>query len=523
MELSDWSKERVTNMWALLVGILLLLIFYLKIVKIYNYWHEREIPYVKPLHYVFGNLTPALFRIKSFPKLIEDAYESFPNNRYVGFYQFTTPTLIIRDPELIKDITIKDFDSFPNHRQFIPASVDPLWGKNLFQMSTEDGWHGMRAILSPSFTGSKMKILFNLMEECAAQFMDYFKSYNGEVDVEIKDTFTRFANDIIGTCAFGIQCNSLKHRDNEFYMMGKEATDFSGFKSLKFFGYGFNSTLIKFFNVKVFSKKVSTFFRSTIEDTIELRRQKNVVRPDMIHLLLEAAKKMKNANTEEKRETFFNELSDEHIISSAINFLVAGFESVSTALSYLTYDLAVNPDVQKRLYDEINETLEPSQKTTYQSIMSMKYLDCVTSESLRIHSPVVVMDRKCVKPYTIKPVSPTEKPLHVDPGTIIWVPITAFHKDEKYFPNPKKFDPERFSDENKPNINPFAYFPFGSGPRNCIGSRFALLEIKMITVEILKNFEIITNAQTEIPLKHSPIHFNGIPSTGIWVTFKPRI
>ncbi|KAF5288534.1 hypothetical protein FQA39_LY15402 [Lamprigera yunnana] len=511
-------------MWALLVGILLLsLIVYLKIAKIYNYWHERGIPYVKPLHYVFGNLTPALFRIKSFPKLIEDAYESFPNNRYVGFYQFTTPTLIIRDPELIKDITIKDFDSFPNHRQFIPASVDPLWGKNLFQMSTEEGWHGMRSTLSPSFTGSKMKILFNLMAECTAQFMDYFKSYNGEVDVEIKDVFTRFSNDVIGTCAFGIECNSLKQKDNEFYTMGKEATDLTGFKSLKFFGYGLNATLLKLFNIKIFNNKVGTFFRNIIKDTLDLRRQKNVVRPDMIHLLLEAAKKTNTYNGEENIKNTINGLSDEDITAHALVFFLAGFETVSTALCFVCYHLALNSDVQQRLYIEINETMDQSPKTTYESIMSMKYLDCVISETLRMNSPVPLMDRKCQKPYVIKSASPSEKPIKLDEGTIIWMPLRALQKDKKYFPNPEKFDPDRFAAENKSNINPFAYTPFGSGPRNCIGSRFALLEIKLMIVEILKHFEIVPNAKTEIPIIPSVHFLHGLPDKGLWLSFKPRI
>ncbi|KAF5288529.1 hypothetical protein FQA39_LY15397 [Lamprigera yunnana] len=454
--------------------------------------------------------------------IIEDAYKNYPNNRYVGFYQFMKPMLLIRDPELIKDITIKDFDAFPNHRQFIPTTADPLWGKNLFQITTEEGWHSMRATLSPSFTASKMKILFNLMEECAEQFVDYFESYKGEVVVELKDTFTRFANDIIGTCAFGIQCNSLKYRDNEFYVMGKEATDFSGIKSFKFFIYEISPMLMKLFDIKIFNNKVRTFFKKTIKETVDLRREKNIIRPDMIHLLLEAAKKMKNFSEDEKKKNIINELSDEDITAQALIFFVAGFDTVSTAMCYVTYDLATNPDVQRRLCEEITETLQQSSKITYESVTTMKYLDCVISESLRFNAPVSVIDRKCRKPYTIKPVNPGEKTIHLDPETILWIPVSALHHDDQYFPNPKKFDPERFNSENKSNINQFAYLPFGSGPRNCIGSRFALLEIKMIIVEILRRFEIVPNAKTEIPIKPSIINFNGLPDKGLWVSFKPK-
>ncbi|KAF5288525.1 hypothetical protein FQA39_LY15393 [Lamprigera yunnana] len=445
------------------------------------------------------------------------------NLRYVGFYQFATPTLIITDPDLLKDITVKDFDSFPDRRQIVPASIDPLWGKNLVQMTFEEGWHNMRSTLTPSFTSSKIRMMFNLMEECTAQYINYFKNENDEVVIELKDTFTRFANDIIATCAFGIQCNSLKHRDNEFYIMCKDAANFSGIRSLKMFGYEFSPTLMKLFGIKMFSNRVSTFFRKTIKDTLDLRRQKNIIRSDMIHLLLESAEKINNLNKEEKMKTFLTELSDEDITAQALVFLLAGSSTTSTALSFLAYNLAVHPDIQKRVYDEINQTLEQSPKSTYESITSMVYLDCVVSESLRLTPAVPISDRMCQKPYTIEPVTPTEKPVRLDKGTIIWISIGAFHKDEKYFPNPKKFDPERFSAENKRNINPNAYIPFGIGPRSCIGSRFALIEMKTIIVEILKNFEIVPNSKTEIPLKSNRARFSGFPDEGLWVTLKPRI
>jgi cytochrome P450 len=77
----------------------------------------------------------------------------------------------------------------------------------------------------------------------------------------------------------------------------------------------------------------------------------------------------------------------------------------------------------------------------------------------------MVVDRRCVKTYTL----PAEPHCTLKPGDGVYIPIYALHHDPDYFPDPEKFDPERFSDENKGNINPFAYLPFGSGPRNCIG------------------------------------------------------
>ena len=95
-----------------------------------------------------------------------------------------------------------------------------------------------------------------------------------------------------------------------------------------------------------------------------------------------------------------------------------------------------------------------------------------------MYPPAVWLDRRCVKDYTL----PTEPPFTLKPGDLVWVPVYALHHDPDYFPDPEKFDPERFSDENRGNIKNCTYLPFGSGPRNCIGNAynelFVLLSLK---------------------------------------------
>lgn len=99
----------------------------------------------------------------------------------------------------------------------------------------------MRPILSPSFTSSKMKAMFILMNESAEFFVQFFKNQNDDIkEVEMKDIFTRYGNDVIASVVFGLKVDSLRDRNNKFYLMGKEVTDFGGFwKNLKFIGYIF--------------------------------------------------------------------------------------------------------------------------------------------------------------------------------------------------------------------------------------------------------------------------------------------
>lgn len=112
--------------------------------------------------------------------------------------------------------------------------------------------------------------------------------------------------------------------------------------------------------------------------------------------------------------------------------------------------------------------------------------------------------------------------MKVDKDVSLMIPVWNFHRDPKYFPNPGKFDPDRFSEENRDKIDPDTYLPFGVGPRNCIGSRFALMELKTIMYHLLLKFTFEANEKTQIPLQLAKIAFGIRPENGIWVSLKPR-
>lgn len=106
---------------------------------------------------------------------------------------------------------------------------------------------------------------------------------------------------------------------------------------------------------------------------------------------------------------------------------------------------------------------------TYEALQKMSYLDQIISEVLRKWPGTLAIDRLCNKDVTYE-LENGEK-LEIKAGEAVWFPINALHMDEKYWPHPQKFDPERFNEENKKEIVPFTYIPFGVGPRNCISKR----------------------------------------------------
>lgn len=149
-------------------------------------------------------------------------------------------------------------------------------------------------------------------------------------------------------------------------------------------------------------------------------------------------------------------LNEDEIIAQAVTFLMAGYETTATALTYATYELALNPEVQDKLCDEIKASINSNGRIDYDVLCRLPYLDAVISEALRHHAPAVKITRMASQEYKVGSTGIT-----VYPGQQVDIPIYAIHHDEKYYPNPFKFDPERFMPHNKHNLVPYTYLPFG--------------------------------------------------------------
>ncbi|KAF2892017.1 hypothetical protein ILUMI_14156, partial [Ignelater luminosus] len=277
-------------MFWILVLIATVVFTYFVLIKPLNYWSDRDVPQYK-FWITWIEMLLGFISYRSISENIEKVYNDFPGKRYCGLYQFFIPGLFLRDPDLIKQLTVKDFDHFTDHYQMLPENSEPLWEKNLFSLRGEK-WRNMRSTLSPSFTSSKMKIMFGLISECAKQFVAYFQEKNLEVvTVEMRDTFTRFANDVIASSAFGLNCNSLKEPENEFYLMGKEVTNFTGlWSNIKLMIIFVTPKLSQVLGLKFFKPKVTHFFKKIVKDNLDSREKNGIIRPDMIHLLMEARK-----------------------------------------------------------------------------------------------------------------------------------------------------------------------------------------------------------------------------------------
>ncbi|KXJ79841.1 hypothetical protein RP20_CCG027714 [Aedes albopictus] len=532
---------------AMAVGAIVLLLYHYGTKK-YEYFLTKPIPALKPT-FLFGNTGPMMFRRRDVCSHVKILYNSFEGFKMGGFYDFMKPIFMLREPEVIKQITVKDFDYFMDHTPTMTNSNpdsdevggDSLFGNSLFALRGQK-WRDMRATLSPAFTGSKMRHMFELVADCAQSMAEFFKAEAAAgktLEYEMKDTFSRFGNDVIATVAFGIKVDSLRDRENEFFTKGKAMLNFQSIKVLfKFLFLRAFPTVSRKLGVDFVDSTLTEYFKGMIVDNMKQREAHGIMRNDMIQMMMEVRKGSLRHQKDEKdtKDAGFATVEESKVGKSTINrvwteneliaqcflFFLAGFDTVSTCMTFLTYELMLNPDVQQRLYDEVMETDESlnGKPLTYEVLQRMEYMDMVVSEALRKWPPAVVSDRFCVKNYMYDDGKGTR--FVIEKGTTMWIPTIAIHTDPKYYENPEKFDPERFNEQNRSKIDTGAYLPFGVGPRNCIGSRLALMEVKVIIYNLLKEFSLEASEKTQIPLKMSKNMFALQAENGVWLELKPR-
>lgn len=276
---------------ATFIGVALSILIYIVlntfIFRTWNHFKKRGIPFDRGLPLI-GSFGLAMMKYEPLATTIERLYKRYSKHKFIGVYQMGgKPIYLINDPELIKAITIKDFDHFVNHGFQVDIDNDPLFGRNLFNMSDER-WRDMRSILSPLFTGSKMRGMLALMNDTIADFVhdikhDLTQAGPNGLELALMQTFSSCTTDVIASCAFGIKINSYRDPDNEFYSLGKQVA--YAFQSPKLFFNSCFPRLSKLLRIQLLSSDETAFFRNIVNHNLEQRRINGVVRRDMLHLL----------------------------------------------------------------------------------------------------------------------------------------------------------------------------------------------------------------------------------------------
>ncbi|PNF35807.1 putative cytochrome P450 6a14 [Cryptotermes secundus] len=505
----------------------LLTMVYIYFKKSFSYWKERKVPYIEPT-FPFGNFRNLIFVRKSIGHMFVDLYKKLDGEKYGGTYMFTKPGFIFRDPEIIKNVLVKDFSSFHDRGFFIDEQLEPLTG-HLFLLPGNK-WRNLRVKLSPTFTSGKMKMMFQTLVDCGQELGTILQeTASREEIIEIKDILARYSTDIISSCAFGIQCHCLENPDAEFRRWGRKLFESSIILSLTGSLSALFPSMVSLLKLRSIDAKVSEYFHSMVQDTVNYREKNNIKRNDFMQLLIQIKNRGKveeehgyleqNGHGDLENKSDENGLSMNSLAAQAFVFFVAGFETSSTTMTFCLYELSLHQDIQERLREEIDAVLKKHEgNITYEAIQEMKYLDKVVAETLRKYPVVPILNRECTKAYKIP-----DTDIVLEKGIRTVIPILGLHHDPKYYPDPERFDPERFSEEEKAKRHNYVYLPFGEGPRICIGMRFGLMQTKVGLVSLLSKYQFSVSKRTPVPLVFETKSFNLSPVGGMWLQIKKRV
>ncbi|KAK7869138.1 hypothetical protein R5R35_006602 [Gryllus longicercus] len=470
-------------------------------------WAKLHVPWEPGLPLV-GNYGRVLLQTAAIQNIYRDIYRKHPDKPFVGIYKFRKPALLVRDPDLAKNILTRDFSSFHDNALDVDSKLDPLLALNPFFLRGEQ-WKRTRAQLVPAFSSGRLRQLLQPIHDVTRELISYVRAESPAAlpdGLDVKELAAKFTTEVVSSVAFGVRANSFRDPDAEIRRMGRRIMQADAWNNFLFTISFFLPTLRGLLRVSFMPKEVDRFFRKLVGEAVRHREETGVERNDFLQLLL---------GLKQKAQEQGDEYGNEEITAHAITFFSDGFETSSVALSFLLHDLAGSAAAQRRLREELGRL--PADD--HEAVLRMPFLDACLMESLRLHPPAGFLEKRCTSAYALA--LPGGGTAQLPAGVDVVLPVLAWHSDPALFPDPHAFRPERFLEEGGAGPRG-AFVPFGDGPRQCIGMRFAQMQVKMGAAALVRAFELRRTPRSPAdPVQQDPKNFLAAALGGLWLHFEP--
>ncbi|BES99062.1 cytochrome P450 [Nesidiocoris tenuis] len=459
---------------------------YLLWVRDWDHWAKKGVPSPKP-SFPYGNVKPIFDGKKTFGDFFDDIIKEWPEEPVIGFYSFFKPMLLLNDPDIINSVVVTNFPKFVDGA-FELSSADSLFLNTSFWLKGHKAWKEAKSRFTPSFTSSKQKSMVPTMIDSVQRHFNYALSQKGTDPAEVFQAIKLMLNDSILRIAFSIEVDLIKEAkdaDSQY----KQLLDGDLFVDrqdihLLFCTSHLASWYFKIRKLRLMSEERHNFYVEFINSCVEARKKSLEQRNDILQSIIAVEKE---AVSEGKRA-----FTREEWASNMLTVMVDSTETAALVLKFILFAVAQNTKEQEKLRSELLKAGSSITDFDYDKIATIRRLDMVINESLRLYSPVLALGKICVETTKIGDVV-------VEKGTKVFIPISSLHMNPKYHEDPTKFNPERFEDMK--SIRSCTFMPFGEGPRACLGQRYALLVLKVLLVQILLTYEVSLEDGYEGPLE----------------------
>jgi cytochrome P450 len=380
---------------------------------------------------------------------------------------------VLKHPDYVDHVLHEAVDRY--HKSIEYELLRSVVGVSLFT-DEDESWRRHRMTLNPVLAKRHLTSLFELMLAPVETFMERLDDGADRIELVMTHAMTELTLDVVGSALFGHGMADLARRIGPSVTAGLRAAERA-------------TRLMLLANPPVWLVRLCAGFvdrapmlppplgrlhriMRTIDtmvwDVIHDRQAHPSDAEDMLGLLL-------SVRTEAGEPLPLKRVRDE-----ACTFMLAGHETTANAMSWMWYLLALNPDARDRMLAEVDEVLA-DRRPTFADIARLPWTTACFQEAMRVMCPVWVVPRVCIEDDVIDG-------HRIPKGAWVVIPIDALHHDERFWPDPEVFDPERFMPENVHDHHRCAYLPFGGGRRVCIGQSFALVEATLITALMSREF-----------------------------------
>jgi cytochrome P450 len=409
---------------------------------------------------------PARFLTGNLPEFSSDPLRYFLEwtGRYGGVVRFRLARQVVHlvtEPAGIKHVLQTNFQNY--YKGFAYDKLGPILGRGLATSNGAD-WQRQRSLAQPAFHRGRIESFANVMVETTHERIADWAARSQAQPLCMSDELRGLTMSVVSKTLLGSDVTDPRGAVGQaLVVMLREAyrrvvTPFRVPDFIPTPG-----------NVR-FNRAVSVL-DGLVRDTIRARRQERSHADDLLGMLMAA-----------REEATAEGLSESQLIDEVKTIFFAGHETTALVLGWTLYLLSIHPEIEKRVCAELEGELGGA-AATLESLGRLTYLDRVLSEATRLYPPTWVFARDARKADEI-----AGHPIPA--GSTILISPFASHHNPRYWRNPEGFDPERFSERNAGAIVPHTFLPFGAGPRHCIGSHFALLEMKAILATVLQKYEL---------------------------------